>query len=104
MGEVIINSIINESTKTKLRTHLVEKGFKLIEDKNAQLIAQIKSIIIAQIHHSTEILNINFSTYISDELQQDYTFLSKLFSSNEQITIERFILNQKIERVKELLL
>lgn len=101
LGEVTVTSIINFKLKEKLEARLKLKGFELLEDKNSKLIAQIKSIVINQIHHSEDVLNINFSTYIADQLNQDYSTLSKLFSSVEGVTIERFILKQKVERVKE---
>lgn len=101
LGEVTVTSIINFKLKEKLEARLKLKGFELLEGKKSKLIAQIKSIVINQIHHSEDVLNINFSTYIADQLNQDYSTLSKLFSSVEGVTIERFILKQKVERVKE---
>jgi len=101
LGEVIVTTTINIKLKEKLEADLKLKGFELLEDKKSKLIAQIKSIVINQIHHTEDVLNINFSTYISDKLKQDYSSLSRLFSSVEGITIERYILKQKIERVKE---
>ncbi len=103
LGEV--NSAI--TLTTDLKGHLIEKlnarGFELLEDKNSKTIAQIKAIVIEQIHHSTEPIQVNFSTLLSDKLSHDYAGLSKLFSQVEGITIEKFILKQKIEKVKELI-
>jgi len=101
LGEVVTNSPIENSKKVKLEEQLITKGFELLKDKNATLIGQIKSLVIAQIHHSDEPLTVSFSSYISEKLKHEYSSLSKLFSSVEGITIERFILKQKIERVKE---
>ena len=79
------------------------KGFCLLETPGNKVINQVKSIIIDQIHYSKEPLVVNYSTLLTDKLNQEYTSLSKLFSSIEGVTIERFILKQKVEKVKELI-
>ncbi|NOR74118.1 MAG: helix-turn-helix domain-containing protein [Draconibacterium sp.] len=88
----------------KIRDVLNENGFELIDDKKSRLIGQIKTIVIEFIHHNKEKAeHINFSDFISKEVGYDYSYLSNLFSSVEGTTIEKYIINQKIERVKELL-
>ena len=103
LGKLESTSKIDTTIKERFSIRLKERGFELLLDKNHKIIAQIKSIIVTQIHHSKEPLTINFSDYISENLQHDYASLSRLFSSVEGITIEKFILKQKIEHVKELL-
>ncbi len=103
LGEVNTPVNITGDQKTQLEKLLAARGFELLQDQKSKLIGQIKAIIIDQIHHNKEALNVNFSTLISDKLNQEYSSLSRLFSSVEGITIERFILKQKIERVKELI-
>ena len=103
LGKVSTPIKINESQKLRLKNILLENGFELLEDNKSKLIGQIKSIIVNQIHHQSESLKINFSVLLADKLSHEYTSLSKLFSSVEGITIERFILKQKIEKVKELI-
>lgn len=103
LGEVTTQADINEVQKESLRKQLEQKGFELLQDYKSKLIGQVKTIIIEQIHHNKKALNINFSTLLSDKLNQEYTALSRLFSSVEGITIERFVVKQKIERVKELI-
>ena len=103
LGEVIALSKISKVKKKALTEKLELNGFELLESYNSQLINQIKSIIVDQIHHKKEALNINFSTLLSEQLHHEYTSMSKLFSLVEGITIEKFILKQKVERVKELL-
>ena len=73
-------------------------------DKKAILIEQIKNIIVDLVHYSDEQLQMNFSDYLSKELKYDYTYLSNLFSEAEGIPIQKFIIAQKIERVKELIM
>lgn len=79
-------------------------GFELIDNEKGRLVAQIKSLIIEKIHHSdlTD-SHLIFSQYLSSNINKDYTYLSRVFSEAEDVTIEKFIIQQKIEKVKELL-
>lgn len=103
LGEVNIPEAITHAQKVKLDEMLSTKGFELLQDNKSKLINQIKAIILEQIHYKKDPLIINFSSLIADKLYHEYSSLSRLFSSVEGITIERYILKQKIERVKELL-
>lgn len=103
LGEVQLAKMISDKQKEELKEKLTQRGFELLEDEKSKTIETIKSIIIEQIHHSDEILAINFSTLLSERLNHEYTSLSKLFSTVEGVTIEKYILNQKIEKVKELI-
>ena len=103
LGEVNTSTQITSDQKTQLEELLAARGFELLQDQKSKLIGQIKSIIVDRIHHDKQGLNVNFSTLISEKLNQEYSSLSRLFSSVEGTTIERFILKQKIERVKELI-
>lgn len=103
LGEVITKRKINAQEKAQLQPKLIAHGFELLQDHKSALIGKIKSLLIEQIHYAKGNLNINFSTLLSDKLNHDYSYLSRLFSSVEGITIERFIMRQKIERVKELI-
>lgn len=84
---------------------LAENGFELIEDAKGKLVEQIKKEIIDLVHHSDRLedLKENVSDYIAKQLKHDYHSLSKLFSSIENTTIEKYLIAQRIERVKELL-
>jgi AraC-like DNA-binding protein len=75
-----------------------------IDDKKTILVKKIKSIVVQLVHYSNEQLQTNFSDYLSKELQYDYTYLANLFSQEEGIPIQKFIIAQKIERVKELII
>ena len=102
LGEVTVPSITNDQKKPFVKK-LSEKGFELLEDHKSKLINQVKALIIEHIHHQTQALNVNFSTIISKKLNHEYSYLSRLFSSVEGVTIEKYILKQKIEKVKELI-
>ncbi|QEK52854.1 helix-turn-helix transcriptional regulator [Pedobacter aquae] len=87
------------------RTLLLENlGFEIIDDKKSKLIDAIKTQIIELIHHQKEALHINLSDFLSRQLKHDYSYLSNLFSEKEGITIEKYFITQKIEKVKELLI
>jgi AraC-like DNA-binding protein len=103
LGEVNLTKSISEQQKERLSESLTSQGFELLENEKSSLIAQIKTAVIAQIHHSKEPMKENFSSYLSQRLHHEYTALSKLFSSVEGITIEKYITAQKIEKAKELL-
>jgi AraC-like DNA-binding protein len=104
LGKVTVPTVLNEQQMSDIRNVLLENGFELIDDKKGKLIDSIKTLIINKIHHNNELLEpIVFSDYISKEMGHDYSYLSNLFSSSEGITIEKYIINQKIEKVKELL-
>ncbi len=68
------------------------------------LIEKIKNVIVDLVHHSNEQLPTNFSDYLSKKLEYDYTYLANLFSEVENIPIRQFIIAQKIELVKDLIL
>ncbi|MBL3657650.1 AraC family transcriptional regulator [Fulvivirga sediminis] len=103
LGQVDLDKELTDSIREELKTNLSQMGFELLESGKSSLISQIKSLIIDQIHHKEEALHENFSTYLSEQLHHEYSHLSRLFSSVEGITIEKFIAKQKIEKVKEYL-
>ncbi|UXP33869.1 AraC family transcriptional regulator [Reichenbachiella agarivorans] len=103
LGEVKTVEDLSEQQSEELAKCLAERGFELLQDHKSKMIAQIKAIIIETIHLSKEHLQVNYSTLLSEKLHHDYASLSRLFSSVEGLTIEKFVLKQKIERVKELI-
>lgn len=104
LGETVISTEMKEVPFEKIKKVLEENGFELIDDKNAKLIEKIKVLIINRVHHSEDDLEkFNFSKFLSNEIGMNYSHLSSLFSSMEGTTIEKFIIHQKIEKVKELL-
>jgi len=104
LGKVTTPLELNTGQMRSIRKVLDENGFELIDDKKSKLIDSIKTLVIKKIHHSkNDIETVNTSDYISKMLGYDYSYLSNLFSSVEGITIEKYMINQKIEKVKELL-
>lgn len=102
LGVVVINKKLSINENQKLNEILISKGLELINDKKDKIISQIKSEIITYIHHSPNIKE-NFSNFLSEKLGYEYSYLSKLFSSVEEQTIEKYFILQRIEKVKELL-
>jgi AraC-like DNA-binding protein len=105
LGEVEIKYENDPLPLDTISQTLSHNGFELIEDKKARLIETVKNIVIRLVHQDAEAqpLNMNYSDYIADQLNMNYHYLSSLFSSVENITIEHYIILQKIERAKELL-
>lgn len=105
LGEVVIEEKSLTANKTEaLKATLSELGFELMDDKKSKLMEQIKNFIITSVHYNDEPSNINFSQLLAKHAGHDYSYLSKLFSEVEGITIEQYLIRQKIEKVKELLL
>lgn len=103
LGEVETTHAVSEDELEKLRKALVVYGFELIDDTKSRIIEKIKNTIVQSIHHNHDDVKVNYSEYIESHLNRDYAYLSSLFSEVEGTTIEKYIIHQKIERVKELL-
>lgn len=104
LGEVVINGSLSNEQNAVLSRELNQLGFELLDDHKQQLIERIKNIIINLVHYSDTAPKHKLSDILSDELNKDYSYLSNLFSEVEGITIEKFLINQRIERVKEMLI
>lgn len=103
LGEAEIIGDISANQHDQIKDALLKSGLELMDDKKSVLIEKIKNVIIEQVHYTEEPLKINFSEFLSQQLHHDYTYLANLFSEVQGITIEKFIIAHKIERVKELL-
>ncbi len=104
LGMVEILEDITQEQHDQLKTNLLKSGLELLDDKKSILIEKIKNVIVEMVHYNDEIPKVNYSDYISQTLHYDYTYLSNVFSEVKGITIQQFIIINKIERVKELLL
>jgi AraC family transcriptional regulator len=105
LGEVELKeNDLSKEVLERLDVSLHELGFERIDDRKARLIEAIKKKVIQTIHHSSKVdLKTNWSSVLAEELHYDYNYLSNLFSSVEGITLEQYIIRQKIEKAKELL-
>ncbi|MPQ47300.1 helix-turn-helix domain-containing protein [Marinifilum sp. N1E240] len=104
LGMIEILEDINENQRKWLKENLQKSGLELMDDKKAILIEKIKNAITEVIHYSDEVPKENYSDYISEKLGYNYTYLANTFSEVKGITIQQFIIINKIEKVKELLL
>ena len=103
LGEVEVMESISIKQHDLFKAALLRSGLELMDDKKSVLIQKIKNVIVELVHYSEEPLAINFSEFLSQQLNHDYTYLANLFSEVQGTTIEKFLIAHKIERVKELL-
>lgn len=104
LGQVVINKTISVNDIKNIKEALSLNGFELLDDKKSKTIEAIKIVIIDGIREGIfSEMNINISQYISNQLHMEYTQLSSLFSSVEGKSIERYVILQKTERIKELI-
>jgi len=104
LGSVEIKQDITPELIEELRLKLENGGLELLDDKNAILVERIKNVIVEMIHYDEDLPRVNFSTFLSEKLNQNYSYMATIFSQTKGITIEHYIMLHKIERVKELLL
>jgi AraC-like DNA-binding protein len=104
LGVVEVLQDISAEQRQQLKTNLLKAGLELLDDQKSILVDKIKNVIIEMVHYSDELPRVNYSDYISEKLDYDYTYLANIFSEVKGITIQQFIIIHKIEKVKELLL
>jgi len=104
LGVIEILEDITKEQHEELKTNLLKSGLELLDDKKSILIEKIINVITEMIHYSDEIPKTNYSDYISEKLGYDYTYLANTFSEVKGVTIQQFIIINKIEKVKELIL
>lgn len=105
LGQVALTDEPSAAQQETLRNRLEQLGFELLDDKKSQTVERIKTAIVELIHgNEAHELNLKLSAILEEKLGIDYHYLSTLFSSVEGITIERYSILQRIEKVKELLM
>ncbi|MCZ7557481.1 MAG: AraC family transcriptional regulator [Bacteroidia bacterium] len=105
LGEAVISGTVEAGALESIRGVLEQSGFELIQDKRVRIIEAIKHAVLKLVHndHEQNPVAINDSEFIARETGHEYHYLTTLFSSIENVTIEQYIILQKIEYVKELL-
>lgn len=105
LGLVELEEAPSSEQLQQLRQRLEDNGFALIDDQKSELIEQVKTLVINEIHHqkAQKAESATFSNFLATKLGYEYSYLNELFSSTEGKTIGQYIILQKIERVKELL-
>lgn len=105
LGTALLLEEPDQATLDELDKSLQASGFKLIDDRKSRILEKIKTLIIQNIHHTDQFdLSLNWSSYLSEELGYEYKYLSGLFSTTAGITLEQYIIRQKMEKVKEFLI
>ena len=104
LGVVEILKDITSEQYEQLKVNLMKSGLELLDDKRSILVEKIKNVITEMIHYNDEQPKVNYSDFISAKLGYDYTYLANVFSEVKGMTIQRYIIINKVERVKELLL
>jgi len=104
LGEVDIMEDLSLKQREILKQELLGSGLEVIDDKRSILIERIKNTVIDMVHNSDELIKTNFSNYLSDRLHHDYTYMANLFSEVQGTTIEQFVIANKVERIKELII
>jgi AraC-like DNA-binding protein len=95
---------LEPALRQELASRLKESGLQLLDDKKAILIEKVKNAIVELIHHAEKLPTQNYSSFLSEKLGYDYTYLANIFSEVKGITIQHFIILHRIEKVKELIL
>jgi AraC-like DNA-binding protein len=103
IGEADVIGEVEPGQLETLKTDLKKAGLVLMDNKKSVLVEKIKSAIIELVHYREDQIKVNLSDYLSEKLNYDYTYLANLFSEVKGITIEKFYLTHKIEKVKELI-
>jgi AraC-like DNA-binding protein len=104
LGFVELPDDITQQQHDELKKNLYHSGLEVLDDKRSILIEKIKNVITEMIHYTDVLPKTNYSEYISEKLNYDYTYLANAFSEVKGITIQQFIILNKVEKVKELLL
>jgi AraC-like DNA-binding protein len=103
LGKAVVLEDLTEEKKQEIAAELKNLGFELLSDKRQKTIEKIKTLIISLVYSDDDNNTLKISTYLTTEMGQNYNQLSKLFSEVTGITIERYYVLQKVERVKELI-
>ena len=104
LGEVHLTGDMSLTQLRTFREILASYGLGIIVDRKGMLVERIRSVVVDMIHHNEELPKENYSWYIANKLDQNYTYIANIFSEQTGTTIEQFIISHKIEKVKELLM
>lgn len=104
LGEVCLKNKLKEAQKELFREKIESIGFELLSDRKSQMIEKVKNVIVEIVHYQDQsINNTHIREILSNKINYSYSSLSKLFSEVEGVTIEKYYINQKVEKIKELL-
>ena len=102
-GEIDIADSVSEETFTKLQSNLARYGIEIINNQKSQLVQRIKDTIIDMIYEKDKLPTSTISNYLADQLNLSYGYIANVFSEYTYTSVENFIIIQKIERAKKLI-
>lgn len=104
LGQIEIGDDVSEESLVELQVGLKKYGIQIINNPKGQLIQKIKDAIIEIVYEKDKFPNITISQYLSDKLNFRYGYITNVFSEYTFTSIENFIIIQKIERAKKLII
>jgi len=104
MGVVDVMEDLTTDQLGQIRIGLHISGLELMDDKKAVLIEKIKKVIVEMVYTESDSLKINFSDYLAKKLNLEYSYMAGIFSEVQGITLEKYLISYKIEKVKEMLI
>lgn len=104
LGEVDVSEKLSYNQKELLKNSLKSYGLEVVDDRRTVLVEKIKAIIIDLVYYSDESANMKLSYILSEKLQLNYNYLAKVFTEELGITVEKYIIMQKVEHIKELMM
>ena len=105
LGEVVVGGNVEAALRARIERVLHGNGFELIQDRRSRTIERIKHAVLKLVYEENpeRRSRVGYPRFVEEMVGQEYRALSALFSSVENVTIEQYVILQKIERVKELL-
>lgn len=103
LGMAVVQEQLEVGDREAIRKVLERYGFEWIDDKRMRIIEQIRTAVIELVHYENNLCKLKLSEYLKEKCRADYSFLSKLFSEVKGMSIEKYVILQKVERIKELL-
>ena len=104
LGEVDVSEKLSYNQKELLKNSLKNYGLEVVDDRRTVLVEKIKAIIVDLVYYSGDSANMKLSYILSEKLQLNYNYLAKIFTEELGITVEKYIILQKVEHIKELMM
>ena len=104
LGEVDVSEKLSYNQKELLKNSLKNYGLEVVDDRRTVLVEKIKAIIVDLVYYSGDNANMKLSYILSEKLQLNYNYLAKVFTEELGITVEKYIILQKVEHIKELMM
>jgi AraC-like DNA-binding protein len=103
-GEIDVSDHLDMNSYNKLRNHLENEGFQVLSDRKTIIAERIRHYIIDLAYGIEDMPKLKLSSWLSEKFNLDYDYLGSIFSEINGVSIEHFLIRQKIERVKEMLI